>query len=79
MEELLPLHLLERGQAARIEELVGQDDDLVHRLQELGLRIGVAIEMIQPGSPCIVRVDQRKLCFRDADVFRILVRPGTPS
>ena len=79
MDQLLPLHLLKRGEMALIEELMGQDDDLVHRLQELGLRAGVPVEMLQPGSPCIVRVADRRLSFRDADVFRILVRPGIAS
>lgn len=74
MDAILPLRLLQCGEVAQIEQVVGQDDQ-IHRLQELGLRSGVAVEMVQPGSPCIVRVADQKLCFREGDVFGILVRP----
>ncbi|HUG71651.1 MAG TPA: FeoA family protein [Pirellulaceae bacterium] len=76
--ELVPLNMLLRGQCALIEQLVGQAE-LVHRLEELGLRVGIPIEMLQPGSPCIVRVADQKLCFRDADLFSVIVRPGVTS
>lgn len=75
MPELLPLQLLAPGQAACVEQLYGQPDD-VHRLEELGLRRGAEIEMVQTGSPCIVRVAGSKLCFRECDLLRVLVRPG---
>ena len=76
MDELIPLHLLDRGQSAEIDQLTGQADQ-VHRLEELGMRSGVRIEMVQPGSPCIVRLDGgHKLCFRENEAFRVLVRPG---
>ena len=55
------------------------DADQVHRLEELGLRAGVAIEMLEPGTPCIIRVADQKLCFRDADLFNVIVRPGAAS
>jgi len=78
VDELLPLNLLVRGQCALIEQLVGQREQ-VHRLEELGLRAGVPIEMLQPGTPCIVRVADQKLCFRNADLFNVIVRPGVAS
>ena len=78
MDELVPLSLLARGQCALIEQLVGQLDQ-VHRLEELGLRAGVPIEMLQPGTPCIVRVADQKLCVRDADLFNVIVRPEVAS
>ena len=74
-DELIPLNMLLRGQCALIEQLVGQAEH-VHRLEELGLRVGTPIEMLQPGTPCIVRVADQKLCFRDADLFSVIVRPG---
>ena len=74
VDELVPLNLLSRGQCAQIEHLFGQVDQ-VHRLEELGLRAGVSIEMLQPGTPCIVRVADQKLCFRDAQLFNVMVRP----
>jgi ferrous iron transport protein A len=78
MDDLLPLNLLQRGQLAFVEQLVGHADQ-VHRLEELGIRAGVAIEMLEPGTPCIVRVADQKLCFRDADLFNVIVRSGVAS
>jgi ferrous iron transport protein A len=76
-EELIPLGFLARGQSAEIGELVGRPDQ-VQRLRELGIRPGVQVEMVQPGSPCIVHLDGQRLCFRESEVIGILVRPGVP-
>ena len=67
--------MLAAGQAARVDQLLGSPGD-VHRLQEMGLRHGAWIEMVQPGSPCIVRLDGSKLCLRDANLFQVLVQPA---
>jgi Fe2+ transport system protein FeoA len=75
MHDLLPLHLLRPGSRALIGQLVGQADE-VHRLEELGLRVGTPVEMVQAGSPCIVRLGGAKLCFRDNEAFRVLVQTG---
>jgi ferrous iron transport protein A len=75
IDELIPVALLARGQSAEISQLIGRPEQ-VQRLQELGLRSGVQIEMIQPGSPCIVKLDEQRLCFRESDLVGILVRPG---
>ena len=72
-EHLVPLHLLARGQEAAIGEIVGHPEQ-VHRLQELGLRSGQIVEMVQPGSPCIVRLGGQRICFRSSDAVGILVR-----
>jgi hypothetical protein len=32
--------------------------------------------MIEPGCPCIIQIGGYRLCFRDNDVFHVLVRPG---
>lgn len=73
--QVLPLQFLAPGQPACVEEVLGEPAD-VHRLAELGLKAGVAIEMVQPGSPCIVRLGGSKLCFRDTDLLSVLVRLG---
>jgi Fe2+ transport system protein FeoA len=75
MHDLLPLHLLPPGSRALIGQLVGRADE-IHRLEELGIRVGTTVEMVQAGSPCIIRLDGSKLCFRDNEAFRVLVRPG---
>lgn len=75
MSDLVPIQLLAPGQSAFVDQLFGQPEQ-VHRLEELGLRRGVEIEMVQNGSPCIVRVAGSKLCFRECDLLSVLVRPG---
>ena len=73
MPDLIPLRYLAPGQAALVDRVFGQPEQ-VHRLEELGLRGGVEIEMVQSGSPCIIRVAGSKLCFRDCDLLSVLVR-----
>jgi ferrous iron transport protein A len=75
MPNLLPLQLLPSGSSARIDQLLGRDED-VHRLQELGLRVGSRVEMVRGGSPCIVRLDGARLAFRQHDEISVLVRVG---
>jgi Fe2+ transport system protein FeoA len=75
MLDLIPLPLLRPGQAAHIDQLVGSAD-AVHRLSELGLQAGRHVEMVQPGTPCIVKIDGSKLCFRDGEAMQVLVRLG---
>ncbi len=75
MDELIPLHLLQSGRTASVGQLVGLPDQ-VHRLEELGFRGGAPIEMVQAGSPCIIRLAGHKLCFRADELLRVLVRPG---
>ncbi len=78
VQELIPLSLLPSGQLAEVDQIVGQPDQ-VHRLEELGLRGGASIEMVQSGSPCIVRLAGHKLCFRADDLLSVLVRRGDAS
>lgn len=70
--DLLPLHLLPAGRSARVAELIG-DVDQVHRLEEIGLRRGAVVKMLQPGAPCVVHVDGSRLCFRESEAIGILV------
>jgi hypothetical protein len=39
----------------------------------MGLRAGVEIRMVQPGSPCIVAFDHQRLTFRGDDEAVVLV------
>jgi ferrous iron transport protein A len=75
MFDSIPLAMLRPGQLARIDQLMGGEDE-VHRLQELGMRVGTTIEMVQSGSPCIVKLDGNKLCFRSTEATSVLVRLG---
>lgn len=75
-QEGVPLKTLRAGQSGRVARLLGSDD-LVHRLRELGLRVGARIQMVQPGNPCIIRLDGQKLGFRADGAAGVLVRPST--
>jgi Fe2+ transport system protein FeoA len=57
---------------AEIAQVVGSPEQ-VRRLEELGVRGGVPLEVVQGGSPCIVRVGGTKLCFRHDELLRVLV------
>ena len=73
MPDLLPLHLLTSGQTARVDQVLGCADQ-VHRLQELGMRVGTSVEMVQSGSPCIVKLNGNRLAFRNNEALSVLVR-----
>jgi ferrous iron transport protein A len=74
-EELVPLNLLRAGQKALVEVVLGASD-LVQRLKEMGLRDGEEVLMIQPGSPCLIRLGDRRLGLRADDLGGVLVKPG---
>ena len=75
MPDTFPLQMLSAGQLARIDQLLGRPEE-VHRLQELGIRVGKPVEVLQSGSTCIVKLDGTRLAFRDHEGFRVLVRMG---
>jgi ferrous iron transport protein A len=72
---LMPLALLRPGQTACIDHVLGRSDE-VHRLNELGMRAGTVVEMVQSGSPCIVKLGGAKVCFRSCEATSVLVRLG---
>jgi Fe2+ transport system protein FeoA len=73
MPELVPLYSLRRGQVAEVGQILG-DPAHSRRLEELGLRVGARLEIIRSGAPCIIRVNDNKLCFRDDETVRVMVR-----
>lgn len=73
--DLIPLHRMARGQIACVASVLGRPSD-VHRLHEMGLRDGTDVEMLRPGTPCIIRLAGSKLCFRGGDQTRVLVKPA---
>jgi hypothetical protein len=34
------------------------------------------VQMVRPGSPCIIRLDGQKLCVRSDEMAGVLVRTG---
>ena len=78
MVDWIPLQMLPTGQIAQVRQVMG-GPELVHRMEELGLRGGAEIEMVNPGSPCIIKLSGHKLCFRADELLRVLVQPGAPG
>lgn len=72
---VIPVGQLAAGASAVVAAVLG-GAELVHRLHEMGLRHGARIEMLQPGSPCIVKLDHQKLGFRPDELLSVLVRPS---
>ncbi len=70
--QILPMQLLNPGETGCIRDVEG-DTHLVRRLGEMGLRAGVEVRMVQPGSPCIVAFDHQRLTFRGEDDAVVLV------
>ncbi len=78
MFELIPLRCLKSGQTGEVGQVLG-DPQQVHRLQELGLRQGIMVEVLQAGSPCIIRTAGSKLCFRSSEALNVLIRTAVPA
>jgi ferrous iron transport protein A len=72
MHDMVPISVLRPGQQAEVRQVVGRPEQ-VQRLEELGVRNGVALEMVQAGTPCIIRVGATKLCFRDGEMCSVFV------
>jgi Fe2+ transport system protein FeoA len=73
LQNIIPLSLLEDGQSAEVFVVSGVSEH-TKRLGELGFREGARVQMIRHGRPCILRLDNSQLCFRDCDVSCVLVR-----
>lgn len=66
------MQFLSPGEIGCVRE-VGGEKTLVRRLDEMGLRAGVEIRMVQPGTPCIVALDHQRLSFRGEDDAVVMV------
>lgn len=73
-DSLLPLDLLETGDWADIAEVSGEPT-MVGRMAEMGIRIGCRLQVVQPGSPCLLDLGGCRLCLRGECTTQILVRP----
>jgi len=71
---LIPLDMLRPGEHAHVVEVCG-DASWVGRLAAMGLREGCKLEVLQPGSPCLLQVANCKLCLRGTESSQILVQP----
>ena len=71
---LIPLDMLKPGEWAEVAE-VGGDAAWVVRLAELGLREGCRLQVLQPGSTCLLKIADCRLCLRAGESSQILVLP----
>ena len=71
--DLVPLYCLRAGQGGCVGAVVGTCD-VVHRLREMGLYDGAQVQMLRPGSPCIIRLHGQRLGFRMDDCACVMVR-----
>ena len=71
---LMPLDMLAVGEYAEVAEVCGEAST-VGRLAELGLRQGCRLQILQTGAPCLLQVDNCRLCIRGTDVTQVFVRP----
>jgi ferrous iron transport protein A len=74
-DTLLPLELLAAGDWADIVDVSGEPA-WICRLAELGLRAGCRVQVLQPGSPCLLRIGGGRLSLRPERGLQILVRPA---
>ncbi len=69
---LLPIDLLHANEQANVVEFQGNESQ-IHRLAEIGLRIGASVRMIRPGSPCLLAIDGKRLSIRLSGDVEVLV------
>ena len=78
LDHLLPLEMLQAGEWADVEDVSGEPE-WVGRMAELGVRSGCRLQVLQPGSPCLLQVGGCRLCLRGECLMQILVRPLTAA
>jgi Fe2+ transport system protein FeoA len=71
---IVPLQYLDRGNWAEVTDISGESR-LVGRMAEVGLRPGVRVQMLQPGCPCLLRLDGIRWSLRLDEAVQVLVRP----
>jgi len=71
---LLPLDCLRAGEWADVAEISGEPA-WVGRMAELGIRTGCRLQMVQTGSPCLLNINNCRLCLRSDSTSQILVKP----
>lgn len=72
MGQILPLELLNSGDEGQVCDIAGEDS-FIHRLAEMGLRVGGNVKMIRPGSPCIIAIENHRFSVRCDELAAVLV------
>ena len=71
---MIPLQFIGTGEWADIAEVCGEPA-WIGRMAELGLRTGCRVQVLQPGSPCLLQLNGSKISLRTDGVTQILVHP----
>jgi len=74
VNELIPLEMMSWGEWAEVAEITGEPA-WIGRLAEMGIRHGARLQIVQPGSPCILQIGGARLSLRGDLALQILVRP----
>lgn len=78
MPIVVPLECLAAGESGRIENVDGSRE-MITRLEEMGLRQGVGVRMVRPGSPCIIAVNNHRISFRGEESAVVMVSLPEPA
>lgn len=70
--QLIPLEMMSTGEHGRINSLDGSPEFIV-RLEEMGLREGASVQMVRPGSPCILAINDQRFSLRFDHKATVLV------
>lgn len=65
---------LREGDRASVLSLVGNQYDIA-RLSAMGIRGGARLQLLREGVPCIIGLDDSRLCLRPNKDLQIMVRP----
>ena len=71
---LIPLELLGPGEWGEVRDVCGEPG-WVGRMAELGIRNGCRLQVLQPGSPCLLAVGGCRLSLRGDCACQIYVSP----
>ena len=69
---MLPLEMLRPGEWAEVAHVHGEPS-WVGRMGELGIRTGCRVQMVQPGTPCLLQVENCRLSLRGDCNCQVLV------
>ena len=72
---VVPLDCLAPGEEGRIQNVDGTSE-MVTRLEEMGIRQGVGVRMVQQGSPCIIALNNHRISFRGEESAIVMVAVG---
>ena len=71
---MMPLELVNPGDWADVAAINGEPS-WIGRMAELGVRIGSRLQVLQSGSPCLLKIGDSRLSLRPALGTEILVQP----